>query len=142
MESVLLIIQIVLVFLITVVVLLQKSSSLGLGAYSSSNESMFGAKGPAGFLAKATMILGLLFLANTIALGYLYNKQTSLTDNLDTAAPSANPLDITPSENPFTTPLIPQAPSAPLAPSTPPTPNTQTNSTKAQGTLQTKESSK
>ncbi|MCI7484629.1 preprotein translocase subunit SecG [Helicobacter sp. 10-6591] len=134
MESVLLIIQIVLVFLITVVVLLQKSSSLGLGSYSSSNDGMFGAKGPAGFLAKATVVLGLLFLANTIALGYLYNKQTSLTDDLSSTP--ANPLDITPSENPFGAPLIPQAPSTPLAPSVPPTPNTQTNSTKAQGIIQ------
>ena len=54
MTSTLLIIQIVLAILITIAVLLQKSSSIGLGAYSGSNESVFGAKGPASFLAKIT----------------------------------------------------------------------------------------
>jgi len=74
MESVLLILEFILAGLITVVVLLQKSSSIGLGAYSGSNETVFGAKGPAAFLAKATMFLGLVFIANTVALGYTYNK--------------------------------------------------------------------
>ncbi|RDU54587.1 preprotein translocase subunit SecG [Helicobacter sp. MIT 00-7814] len=112
MAFILLIVQIVLVFLITIVVLLQKSSSLGLGAYSGSNESMFGAKGPAGFLAKATMFLGLLFLANTIALGYLYNKQTSLTDSLQNGAQNGlqNSLQVAPAENPFAMPDSPLAP--------------------------------
>lgn len=82
MATTLLVIQIVLTLLITIVVLLQKSSSIGLGAYSGSNESMFGAKGPAGFLAKATMFLGFLFLINTIALGYMYNRQTSVVDRI------------------------------------------------------------
>ncbi len=82
MATTLLVIQIVLTLLITIVVLLQKSSSIGLGAYSGSNESMFGAKGPAGFLAKATMVLGFLFLVNTIALGYMYNRQTSVVDRI------------------------------------------------------------
>ena len=48
MTSTLLIVQIVLALAITVAVLLQKSSSIGLGAYSGSNESVFGAKGPTG----------------------------------------------------------------------------------------------
>ncbi len=38
--------------------MLQKSSSIGLGAYSGSNESLFGAKGPASFLGEATFIFG------------------------------------------------------------------------------------
>ncbi|GAA9356385.1 hypothetical protein TH0615_05630 [Helicobacter pylori] len=75
MTSALLGLQIVLAVLIVVVVLLQKSSSIGLGAYSGSNESLFGAKGPASFMAKLTMFLGLLFVINTIALGYFYNKE-------------------------------------------------------------------
>jgi preprotein translocase subunit SecG len=85
MTSVLLILQFVLSVLLTIVVLLQKSSSIGLGAYSGSNESVFGAKGPAGFLAKATFILGLLFIVNTLALGYFYNEQTkgTLIDKID-----------------------------------------------------------
>lgn len=86
------VVQIVLAVLITIIVLLQKSSSIGLGAYSGSNESVFGAKGPAGFLAKFTMFLGLLFVLNTIALSYAYNKQSqkSILDSLpSTQVPNA-----------------------------------------------------
>jgi len=82
--SFLLIVQIVLVISIVIAVLLQKSSSIGLGAYSGSSNSVFGAKGPSSFLAKATFTLGFLFVANTVTLGYLYSQaaQSSVVDNL------------------------------------------------------------
>jgi preprotein translocase subunit SecG len=85
MESTLLIIQLVLAVVITITVLLQKSSSMGLGAYSGSNESMFGAKGPGNFLTKATVILGFIFVVNTLSLGYIYNshKDSSIMDSVD-----------------------------------------------------------
>lgn len=75
--TILFVVQIILAVMITIVVLLQKSSSIGLGAYSGSNESVFGAKGPAGFMAKFTMALGLIVVCNTIALGYFYNQASS-----------------------------------------------------------------
>ncbi len=86
MTSTLLVVQIALAIAIIIAVLLQKSSSIGLGAYSGSNESMFGAKGPASFLAKATFTLALLFVINTLALGYLYNqeKNESVADTIST----------------------------------------------------------
>lgn len=93
--SFLLIVQIVLVVMLVIAVLLQKSSSIGLGAYSGSNESVFGAKGPASFLAKTTFTIGFLFVINTLALGYIYasNAAESVVDNIvektDIAAPSA-----------------------------------------------------
>ena len=82
--SLLLIVQIVLVIILVIAVLLQKSSSIGLGAYSGSNESVFGAKGPNSFLAKATFTIGFLFVANTITLGYMYSSanQASVVDEL------------------------------------------------------------
>jgi preprotein translocase subunit SecG len=84
--SLLLIVQIVLVIILVIAVLLQKSSSIGLGAYSGSNESVFGAKGPNSFLAKATFTVGFLFVINTIALGYMYSKaaQSSVVDEVVT----------------------------------------------------------
>ena len=87
MTSTLLVIQVILAIAIIITVLLQKSSSIGLGAYSGSNESMFGAKGPASFLAKATFVLALLFVVNTLALGYLYNqeKNKSVVDTISTS---------------------------------------------------------
>ncbi len=112
MTSTLLIVQFVLAVILTITVLLQKSSSIGLGAYSGSNESLFGAKGPANFLTKATMIIGLLFVLNTLVLGYMYNeqRQNSVVDSVgsDLLVP--------------TTPEVPQtstAPAAPVAPTVP-----------------------
>jgi len=82
--SLLVIIQIVLVIILVIAVLLQKSSSIGLGAYSGSNESVFGAKGPNSFLAKATFTIGFLFIVNTITLGYMYSQaaQSSVVDEM------------------------------------------------------------
>lgn len=119
MTSVLLITQIIIAIIITISVLLQKSSSIGLGVYSGSNESLFGAKGPAGFMAKFTMIMGLLFIINTISLGYAYSKQTnkSVLDStkVESNVPKlpANTLD----SNPLTNNKSPfDAPAAPLVP--------------------------
>lgn len=111
--SFLVIVQIVLVVVLVIAVLLQKSSSIGLGAYSGSNESVFGAKGPASFLAKTTFLIGFLFVANTITLGYMYSSSASesVVDNMvestNVVAPSA----------PATEPVAPAAttPKAPAA---------------------------
>jgi len=121
MTSVLFVTQIVLAILITIVVLLQKSSSIGLGAYSGSNESLFGAKGPAGFLAKLTFVLGFLFVANTLALGYLYSKNStkSVTDTLQQVVPE-----------PKSTTTAPTPPAVPQAPATNSAKKAETNSTK------------
>ena len=77
MTGALLIVQFILAILITIVVMLQKSSSIGLGAYSGSNESLFGAKGPAGFLTKITFFFAFLFVINTVTLGYLFSNERS-----------------------------------------------------------------
>jgi len=97
MTSILLIAQIVLVVLLTIAVLLQKSSSIGLGAYSGSNESVFGAKGPGSFLAKMTFFLGFLFVANTVAMGYFYAQENNasvvdtIIEETSVVAPSVTP---------------------------------------------------
>ncbi len=118
MTSTLMIIQIVLAIAITIAILLQKSSSIGLGAYSGSNESLFGAKGPMGFLAKITFGLGLLFILNTLALGYLYNQANthSVTDTIKAKAPAAQPVKpFVPASPEKTTPKAPTAPAAPVS---------------------------
>ncbi|MDY0234137.1 MAG: preprotein translocase subunit SecG [Sulfurimonas sp.] len=109
--SFLLIVQIILVVILVIAVLLQKSSSIGLGAYSGSNDSVFGAKGPNSFLAKTTFLIGFLFVANTIALGYLYSTsaQSSVVDKMvestNVEAPSS----------PAQTPQSETSPEAPAA---------------------------
>ena len=114
MTSTLLIIQFILAILLTIAVLLQKSASMGLGAYSGSNESMFGAKGPASFLVKITFTLGLLLVLNTLYLGYLYNQENSksVVDSVEinSLVPTAPITNIQQS--------APVAPTAPTAPAT------------------------
>ena len=114
MTSTLLIVQIVLAITITIAVLLQKSSSIGLGAYSGSNESVFGAKGPTGFLAKFTFTLALAFVINTLVLGVLYtsSNNASVVDNTTKTQTSSIPAA------PVSTTPTPVTPSAPVAPAT------------------------
>jgi len=109
MTSTLLIVQIVLALSITISVLLQKSSSIGLGAYSGSNESIFGAKGPMGFLAKTTFTLALLFVVNTLVLGYLYSKENSksVVDTVKSTVP------VSAETKKDETPVAPTAPKSP-----------------------------
>lgn len=106
MSSLFLVLQFILTIIITIAVLLQKSSSIGLGAYSGSNESLFGAKGPAGFLAKFTFIVAILFILNTLMLGYTYNKEMkrSLFDSVDTKSL------VVPQSNEQKAPTAPAAP--------------------------------
>lgn len=115
MTSTLLIVQFILAIVLTITILLQKSSSIGLGAYSGSNDSLFGAKGPGNFLTKATMVLGLAFVINTIALGYIYNQQKleSAVDSVqtETLIPVAPKADTS-------APAAPTAPVVPTAPAT------------------------
>ena len=96
--SLLLIVQIVLVIMIVIAVLLQKSSSIGLGAYSGSNDSVFGAKGPNGFLTKATFTIAFLFVVNTITLGYMYSQsaQESVVDDMVESTNIVAPIAATP----------------------------------------------
>lgn len=115
MITVLLVTQFVISIVLVIAILLQKSSSIGLGAYSGSNESLFGAKGPAGFLAKFTFFFGLLFILNTLGLGYYYNtnNKNSLAEEIvnDKKAIPANPIDAKKGNS-----SAPQAPLAPVAP--------------------------
>jgi preprotein translocase subunit SecG len=107
MTGILLVSQFILTAILTIAVLLQKSSSIGLGAYSGSNESLFGAKGPAGFMAKFTFVIGLVFVANTLTLGYFYNQEKNVSIAEDIRIEKG----VVPA-----TPESPKAPSAPTAP--------------------------
>ena len=103
MTETLFITQLIIAVVITITVLLQKSSSIGLGAYSGSNDSVFGSKGPASFLTKVTFTLIFLLLVNTIALGYFYNKEAnaSILDNA--------PKGIVPTVADENAPVVPEA---------------------------------
>ncbi len=113
MIGLLIILQFIIVVVICIAVLLQKSSSIGLGTYSGSNESLFGAKGPAGFLAKFTFIMGILLIANTISLGYLYNNvsKDSLAEKIKVETNTSIPsVPVAPAVNSSAIPNAPQIP--------------------------------
>ena len=114
MTTLFLVLQVVFAVIITISVLLQKSSSIGLGAYSGSNESLFGAKGPAGFLAKFTAAMGILFVINTLVLAYFY-QQDAKSSVVDRVKIEANPVNS--SEVNSTAPKI-EAPAAPATDTT------------------------
>ncbi len=132
MTSILLILQFVLAVILTIVVLLQKSSSIGLGAYSGSNESVFGAKGPAGFLTKITFALGLFFIINTLALGYFYNQErkSSVVDgiSIEQNVPLSPVAPI--KSNAPAAPTSSSVPEASTAPAVPAVPVAETNQSK------------
>jgi len=87
-------IQIILAIILVILVLLNKSSSMGFGTYSSSNDSLFGAKGPMDFLTKATLTIGFLLVINTLTLVYLYNKKanTSVVDEVKVTKTTNTPI--------------------------------------------------
>jgi preprotein translocase subunit SecG len=119
MTSTLLTLQFVLAIIITITVLLQKSASMGLGAYSGSNDSVFGAKGPGNVLAKATFILAAIFIVNTLSLGYFYNQER-LQSAIDTVETKSlipqSPVALPKASN--EAPAVPTAPAVPEAPKT------------------------
>jgi preprotein translocase subunit SecG len=51
---------------------------------SNISNNLFGAKGPAGFMAKFTFIIATLFIVNTLTLGYFYNqdKKVSIAEDI------------------------------------------------------------
>ncbi len=62
-----------------------KSEGLGLAFGASTGESLFGARA-GNVLSKATVILGVVFMASTLALGVLFaQKDKPLIDRIDVA---------------------------------------------------------
>ncbi len=90
----LIIVEIVTCLLLIGVILLQKTKSEGLGlAFGSGmGETLFGSRA-GNVLTKITVILGLVFLANTAFLGMLFTNahETSIMDQRTTATPMMAP---------------------------------------------------
>jgi preprotein translocase subunit SecG len=89
-------------------ILLQKSKSEGLGLAfgGGGNDTLFGARG-GNVLTKATIVIGCVFLANTLLLGILFagSANESIMDDASLVVPA-----------PLEQPVAPIAPVAPVAP--------------------------
>ena len=83
-------------FGIILLVLLQrgKGADAGAGFGAGASGTVFGARGAASFLTRATAVLATLFFATSLALAYLAGEQTAPTSLMDqgmgTPAPGVN----------------------------------------------------
>ena len=82
-------------------ILMQRGKGADAGASFGAGASgtVFGARGSANFLSRATAMLAVVFFANCLALAYLATQRTgggSVTDSLELPAEAAQLPDITP----------------------------------------------
>ncbi|WND02365.1 preprotein translocase subunit SecG [Temperatibacter marinus] len=91
MESVLLAIHLIVAIAIVVLVLLQRSEGGGLGIGGNSS-GMMTARGAANLLTKSTKWLAVIFIVNSLALGYIAANR----DKGETAADLAEQADTLP----------------------------------------------
>ncbi len=111
------IVEVIVCLLLVLLVLLQRSKDEGLGmAFGNAmGESLFGAQAGT-VLTKATVILGILFMANTIALDRLHSGTArtgsgSIMDAVPDTAPMTAPIE--------TAPLVTEESAMPAAPMQP-----------------------
>lgn len=92
----LIVIEVLCCLMLIGVILLQQSKSQGMGmAFGGGmGESLFGSRA-GNVLTKITVILGLVFLANTTLLGIMYTSRSE--DSLVESAPAPAPLPVAPS---------------------------------------------
>ncbi len=76
METALIVLHVIVCLLLIVVVILQKGKGAEMGAAFGvgASSAVFGPKGPTPFLAKATVVLAVIFFINSIALTILVGK--------------------------------------------------------------------
>ncbi|MDD4622614.1 MAG: preprotein translocase subunit SecG [Kiritimatiellae bacterium] len=108
--------EIIVCFMLAGVILLQKPKEGGLGVSigGGMGEALFGAQ-MGNVLTKVTIILGSVFLLNTLILSRLTsNSSTSVMEGVKTAPPAAE--QALPFSAPAAPPSTPAAPVAPAAP--------------------------
>jgi len=115
LQSVIIFIHAVLALAIIGVVLMQrgKGAEAGAGFGAGASGTVFGARGSATFLSKATAVLITLFFITSLSLAYMAANRPKAVENsvLDAATPAVP----VPSSSPTTLPVVPVVP----APATP-----------------------
>ena len=120
LHSIVLVFHVAACLMIVGLVLLQrgKGAEAGTGFGSGASGTVFGARGSANFLSRATGILTALFFASSLALAYLSTQRTTVTPSLlGGSAPQTQSAPLT-----TTPPPAPAAPQSelPAVPSDPP----------------------
>ena len=77
MQSILLLIHVVVSIVLVGLVLIQQGKGAEVGAAfgSGASQTVFGSRGSGSFLMKVTALLGAIFFATSISLGYLATKE-------------------------------------------------------------------
>ena len=90
LHNVILVIHVLVAFAIIALVLLQQGKGADAGAAfgSGASSTVFGARGSASFLSRATGILAAVFFITSLTLAYLANKQPVATSVIDAVAPA------------------------------------------------------
>jgi len=106
MQTILLVLHIALGLALIAIILLQQGAGATAGAAfgSGASSTVFGARGSASFLTRATAVLALVFFANSFLLAYLSGQTIapqSILDRVESSAPAAakpdtseTPLDV------------------------------------------------
>jgi preprotein translocase subunit SecG len=121
-QSIILMFHVGVALMIVVLVLLQKGkgASAGSGFGAGASGTVFGSRGAASFLSRATAVLATLFFATSLSLAYLAGQQTTPTSlieqSLEGQPPSAGPQ---PQFEPTELPDLPDLPGLELAPELP-----------------------
>jgi preprotein translocase subunit SecG len=94
LKTMLIVVEVVSSLLLVGLILLQRSKSEGLGLAfgAGAGEALFGARA-GNVLSKATVILGIVFMICTLALGIVFaQKDKALIDTLDAPPPAGAPM--------------------------------------------------
>src|SRR3569832_563994 len=93
MHTVLLIVHILFVFVLFSLVLVQCGMGADLGAAfgSGASGSMFGSRGSASFLTRATAVLATLFFITSLSLAFMFNQKSEVKSVTDISAPAPSP---------------------------------------------------
>lgn len=119
MHTILVIVQVLVALGLVGLILLQhgKGADAGAAFGSGASGTVFGSRGTANFLSRATAWLATVFFATSLALAYLVHgakAPTSVTDSIPQQAPAAAPaVPAAPAPAPAADPAAPKAPVVP-----------------------------
>lgn len=88
LQTGLLVFQVLVALTLIVIILIQhgKGADAGAAFGSGSSATVFGSQGSGNFLTKTTTALAVMFLANSLALGYIATRTVEFTSLMEQAA--------------------------------------------------------
>ena len=95
LANILLVAHLIVAVAIVILVLLQqgKGSDMGAAFGGGSSQSLFGARGSANFLSRATSILVTIFFVSSLTLAYIYTHRSGTGGSVTTPATTTVPSD-------------------------------------------------